>query len=349
MTSAIEFDADIDEYEEYPGVERGLIPVPVIDRLHPDRRLETLMMAIYPYRQALLRGDPDLDRYTQAALASLEALGPYDEAESKLAIQMVATHEAAMCCLGRAQTPGLAQGVRDRELKNADKFMALYVRPLQALNKHRGLGQPNITVERVKVETGPAIVGNVTANAGPGERQSAQQWPDAREPALRRQDPKRYAVSGACGAWQVAVPHAWGRQGIRRAAGQSKRPHARTIYLKCHRRASAFPGPAHGARDPTARLRGPALTIGAQARASAPSASTRSLPRLVFSRSKWAVRAATLMWRLRRAPEFEASLSGHEFTRQLRYRWPSHGSIVTVMPRTKARCEILHVRRSTGR
>lgn len=134
---------------------------------HPDHaaiRLETLMTAIYGVQKAAQDGGPDLQKRINAALASLEELGPRDEAEGMLAAQMVATHAAAMECLARAATPGIAPDVRARELKNALKFMMLYARQMETLDKHRGRGQQNVNVESLHIEPGAqAIVGNLNS------------------------------------------------------------------------------------------------------------------------------------------------------------------------------------------
>lgn len=59
--------------------------------------------------------------------------------------------------------PGAFEG-RDLALKYASKLMAMYVRQLETLDKHRGKGQQKITVEHVTVNAvGQGIVSNVTA------------------------------------------------------------------------------------------------------------------------------------------------------------------------------------------
>ena len=52
-------------------------------------------------------------------------------------------------------------------LKHAHKLMTLYTQQLATLNKHRGKGQQNVTVEHGNVQVGGrAIVGNVAPGAG---------------------------------------------------------------------------------------------------------------------------------------------------------------------------------------
>lgn len=105
----------------------------------------------------------EVDGLFNAALTSLKLLAPRDEFESMLASQMITTHAAAMEAFRRAALPDQTFAGRDMNLKHAQKLLALYVRQMEALDKHRGKGQQKITVEHVNVEAGgQAIVGNVT-------------------------------------------------------------------------------------------------------------------------------------------------------------------------------------------
>jgi hypothetical protein len=115
----------------------------------------------------------------QAALALLAGIAPRGEAESLLAVQMVAVHEAAMDALARAahgimagpaagdhagRAAARAGARRAAELNLAARLMALYVRQLEALTRKRRKGRQIVTVEHVHVEAGGrAIVGHVAA------------------------------------------------------------------------------------------------------------------------------------------------------------------------------------------
>jgi hypothetical protein len=81
-----------------------------------------------------------------------------------LAAQMVALHHAAMECLRRAHLPEQASEVRQANLTQAGKLSRTYATLLEALDKRRGKGQPQVVrVERVNVEAGgQAIVGAVS-------------------------------------------------------------------------------------------------------------------------------------------------------------------------------------------
>ena len=100
------------------------------------------------------------------AIELYEDLRPVDGLEGMLAIQMVGTHEAATECLRRAALQSQTFEGRDLALKHAAKLMALYLKQVTALDKHRGKGQQKVTVEYVHVAaSGQAIVGNVEAGS----------------------------------------------------------------------------------------------------------------------------------------------------------------------------------------
>lgn len=126
---------------------------------------------------------PQKDVHTRLirALEQFESLAPADGAEGMLALQMVATHDAALECLRRAAIANQTFEGRDMALKHAQKLMTLYTKQLETLNKHRGKGQQKVTVEHVNVQAGgQAIVGTVEAGK-PGRQRG-----DA-EPALEHQ------------------------------------------------------------------------------------------------------------------------------------------------------------------
>jgi hypothetical protein len=83
-----------------------------------------------------------------------------------LAVQMIATHEAATECLRRSMLPDQTFAGRDQTLRHAAKLMGIYERQLAALDKRRGRGQQSVTVKYVHVgQGGQAIVGNVSQAA----------------------------------------------------------------------------------------------------------------------------------------------------------------------------------------
>ncbi len=106
-------------------------------------------------------------------LKALDSINPRDAAERMLAMQMIGIHAAAMECLRRAMVEGQASAGRSENLKNAAGLSSLYARQMEALDKHRGQGRQEITVEHVDVHAGgQAIVGNVGGAAVKGSTAS---------------------------------------------------------------------------------------------------------------------------------------------------------------------------------
>ena len=100
-----------------------------------------------------------------SALSLLKRIEPQNELEGLLASQMIGVHEAAMECLQQSRLPTQTPAGRDVNLKHAVKFMGLFTKQLEALDRLRGKGQQKMTVERVNVESGAqAIVGPVNAS-----------------------------------------------------------------------------------------------------------------------------------------------------------------------------------------
>src|SRR5215210_7539491 len=67
----------------------------------------------------------------RGAIAALEGIGPADELEGMLAVQIVATHSAALECLRRAAHSQQTFEGRQAGLKNAEKLMSLYLRQVE--------------------------------------------------------------------------------------------------------------------------------------------------------------------------------------------------------------------------
>lgn len=113
--------------------------------------------------------------YTTAQIL-LDGLNPTDAIEGMLAIQIVATHHAAMECMRRAMIPSdWIQGF-ELGMKHAAKLMTIYARQVEALDKHRGKGQQKITVEHMNVEAGgQAVVGHVETGAAPSKSSDQSQ------------------------------------------------------------------------------------------------------------------------------------------------------------------------------
>ena len=97
-----------------------------------------------------------------ASLSLLAGISPNDKFEGMLAVQLLASHNAAMeCYLGAMIAEQTLEGRKDN-LVQANKLSRTHAALLEALNRHRGKGQQKVTVEHVHVlNGGQAIVGNV--------------------------------------------------------------------------------------------------------------------------------------------------------------------------------------------
>lgn len=105
------------------------------------------------------------------AAALLEGIAPQDPVEGMLAIQMVATHSAAMRYLRMASLDEQTPQRMDWHINRATKLLRTYTAQIEALNRHRSKGRQSMTVKHVHVhEGGQAIVGNVAQGGGEGTR-----------------------------------------------------------------------------------------------------------------------------------------------------------------------------------
>jgi hypothetical protein len=102
---------------------------------------------------------------------AINGIAPQDEIEAMLAVQMVAVHNVALNQLHRAAHPNDYAATGHAAAGNAAKLLRVFREQLQALQRYRGKGQQKVTVEHVHVHAGgQAIVGNVEAPQGRGER-----------------------------------------------------------------------------------------------------------------------------------------------------------------------------------
>ena len=98
-----------------------------------------------------------------SAFSLLKQIKPQNELEGLLASQMIGVHETVMECLQQSRLPAQTPAGRDTNLKHAVKFMGLFTKQLEALDRLRGKAQQKLTVERVNVEYGAqANVGILT-------------------------------------------------------------------------------------------------------------------------------------------------------------------------------------------
>src|SRR3954462_15799091 len=122
---------------------------------------------------------------------------------------MIACHSASMETFRRAMLPEQGFEAWQAPVSAAGKLSRTYATLLEALDRHRGKGQPQVVrVERVTVEAGgQAIVGAVPQGGGaPNKNEDQPHAPRSiahePEPALRRPDPSGQPVPVAGGEGQ---------------------------------------------------------------------------------------------------------------------------------------------------
>jgi hypothetical protein len=95
--------------------------------------------------------------------AALHGIGPRDELEGLLAVQMVAVHTLAMECMARAASREQTDLGVEVNISRATKLIRTFANQTEALGRYRGKGEQKMTVEHVHVHKGgQAIVGQVS-------------------------------------------------------------------------------------------------------------------------------------------------------------------------------------------
>jgi hypothetical protein len=120
------------------------------------------------------KGSDDQKQGLNAGLAVLGGIQPENEIEAMLAIQMAATHEAAMDMLATARASTMLPTLQTCG-NLALKLLRTYTTQVEALAKLRRGGEQKVTVEHVHVHPGAqAIVGHVQHGGG-GSQQIGNQ------------------------------------------------------------------------------------------------------------------------------------------------------------------------------
>jgi len=126
----------------------------------------------------------------QAVVGGQLGLKPEDPVEAMLSAQMIAANAAALDLYRRAWIQEQSFEVRTRFLALADKAARTLAVLTEALARHRGRGQQQITVKHVTVNAEQAVVadqvvanGRPTVEGGGGDEQRTDDQPHAK-PAL---------------------------------------------------------------------------------------------------------------------------------------------------------------------
>jgi hypothetical protein len=97
-----------------------------------------------------------------SALAMIEAAAPKDEIEAALAVQMAATHPAAMAVLAKLDVAFASEQRVAAFGSAAARLMRAYATQVEVLRRLRNGGQQYVRVEHVHVnDGGQAVIGNV--------------------------------------------------------------------------------------------------------------------------------------------------------------------------------------------
>ncbi|OJX50297.1 MAG: hypothetical protein BGO81_04235 [Devosia sp. 66-22] len=97
-----------------------------------------------------------------AHISIVRGIGPRDEVEAMLAVQMAGIHMLTFAAIGTAyKTTQPMQ--KDQALAQVNKLSRTFTTQMEALKRYRSAGEQKVTVEHVHVhEGGQAVVGNVT-------------------------------------------------------------------------------------------------------------------------------------------------------------------------------------------
>jgi hypothetical protein len=98
----------------------------------------------------------------------IREMAPQNVTEAMLAVQMIATNDAALMFLGRATTEGQSLAGAEASVLSATRLMRLHLDQIEAMQKLKGKTRhQKVVVEHVHVyQGGQAIVGAVSAVKG---------------------------------------------------------------------------------------------------------------------------------------------------------------------------------------
>ena len=106
----------------------------------------------------------DADQLAKA-IAAISEMAPQNVTEAMLAVQMIATNDAALMFLGRATNEGQSLAGAEASVLCATRLMRLHLDQLEAMQKLKGKTRhQKVVVEHVHVyQGGQAIVGAISA------------------------------------------------------------------------------------------------------------------------------------------------------------------------------------------
>lgn len=196
-----------------------------IDPDHPDTLIASMLLAdmLCTTDIAFMRGINDQLAYAartgkelKAAdlnfmLSTIRGIGPRDQTEALLAVQMAAIHNATMTAARRLNhVENIPQ--QDSASNMLNKLARTFVTQLEALKRYRSTGEQCIRVQHVNVSANQAVVGFNQGGGASHEKPSQSHAPsefDERSPALLSQEQALgVPLPGAGREGQECVPHA---------------------------------------------------------------------------------------------------------------------------------------------
>ncbi len=151
-----------------PGIARGC------DKLFGSNFTDIVNKLLRELRLVLRGTGTPNDEASTLVFRLMAEIGPRDQLEALLAVQMVGTHTLAMQFLARAVAEGQTVDGVNMNVERSTKLLRTFALQMEALKKHRSKGEQRVIVKHVNVhEGGQAIVGAVS-HSGKGGGGSEQ-------------------------------------------------------------------------------------------------------------------------------------------------------------------------------
>jgi len=134
-----------------------------------DREAGFLLLAQAVLVTPRLGTNGNLAESVAAVMAILRSIGPRDNLEGVLGVQMASVHNLAMEFMSQASRSDGSLEVVEANVNRANKLLRTFTAQMEALNRHRGNINQQMVVRDVTVnDGGQAIVGPVN-HPGPGK------------------------------------------------------------------------------------------------------------------------------------------------------------------------------------
>jgi len=142
-----------------------------------DRLRDWLLDMLLNQAANCMPGEPA--RAASVAIAAVQSVGPRDGIEAMLAVQMAATHAAAMQMLHRAVREQPSFEIYDSLVNRATKLLRTYTMQVEALKRYRSASEQRVVVQHVNVTAEQAAVQvNGGGYPAPGGRGAASETED---------------------------------------------------------------------------------------------------------------------------------------------------------------------------